>query len=173
MIVMDTKYMPDTPENDGRPNERPVRKRNRLDAELYRTAGAFFITICTDERTPLFWTSASFPRGGAPELSGFGRIAEECLQQIAVRYTGSVTVPKYVVMPDHVHMILSVVPENGLPLPDVRQIVRMYKGMVTHRIGKPLWQKGFYDHIIRDETEYHMIWKYIDDNPLKRMDDAQ
>lgn len=46
-------------------------------------------------------------------------------------------------------------------------IVQRFKGAVTKRVGVSLWQKGFYDHIIRDEPGYLRIWNYIDTNPAK------
>lgn len=49
--------------------------------------------------------------------------------------------------------------------------MQQFKGAVTKRIGQTIWQKGFYDHIIRDEADYLRIWDYIDTNPAKWAED--
>ena len=93
--------------------------------------------------------------------------------QISAHYPG-VTVDKYVVMPNHVHMIL-VLPADGgraLRAPTVSRIVRAWKETVTKMLGEAIWQKSFYDHIIRDENDYLRIWTYIHTNPAKWAEDT-
>ena len=51
--------------------------------------------------------------------------------------------------------------------PTVSRIIKQFKGSVTKKIGISIWQRSFYDHIIRDENDYLRIWDYIDTNPLK------
>lgn len=51
--------------------------------------------------------------------------------------------------------------------PTVSRIVQQMKGIVTKQVGAPIWQKLYYDHVIRNQHDYEQIWKYIDDNPLK------
>lgn len=45
------------------------------------------------------------------------------------------------------------------------------KGYVSKQIGKPIWQRSFYDHIIRNEQDYNEIWQYIENNPQKWSED--
>lgn len=45
------------------------------------------------------------------------------------------------------------------------------KGAVSRQIGKPVWQKGFYDHIVRTDADYQAIWNYIEGNPSKWKED--
>ena len=78
-----------------------------------------------------------------------------------------VHVEKYVVMPNHVHMLLLMKSSNERACPDIRYAVRLYKRKVTQRAGFSVWQKGFYDHIVRSDREYLEIWTYIDNNPKK------
>lgn len=73
-------------------------------------------------------------------------------------------------MPDHIHMIIFIMPnENGRTqfAPTLSRIIKQFKGSITKQIGFSIWQKSFNDHIIRNEKSYLEIWKYIDGNPLK------
>lgn len=49
----------------------------------------------------------------------------------------------------------------------VSQLVKSFKILVTKQAGFSIWQRSFYDHIIRDECDYLEIWQYIDENPIK------
>ena len=70
-------------------------------------------------------------------------------------------------MPNHVHLLLSLQNDPQGIAPDVRLAVRYYKRRVSQAIGYTVWQKGFYDNIVRSDSEYREIWKYIDENPGK------
>ena len=72
-------------------------------------------------------------------------------------------VEKYVIMPNHVHMLLLLEEEKHA----VPRIMRYWKSMITREIGKSIWQRSYYDHIIRDQREYDLIWEYIETNPLR------
>ena len=72
---------------------------------------------------------------------------------------------KYVMMPNHVHMILQT--EEHTP----SDVIRSFKTMVTKEIGTPIFQRSFYDHVIRNEQDYQAVWKYIDENPIKWAED--
>ena len=99
-------------------------------------------------------------------------IAEWALLQISTHYPG-VAVDKYVVMPNHIHLILTLPCNDGRALraPTVSRIIRAWKETVTKTLGAPIWQKTFYDHVIRDENDYLRIWDYIDTNPLRWAED--
>lgn len=49
----------------------------------------------------------------------------------------------------------------------ISRIIKQYKEWITKIIKKSIWQKSYYDHIIRNEKDYYRIWKYIDENVLK------
>ena len=73
-------------------------------------------------------------------------------------------------MPDHIHLLLFVhSDENGRPMvaPTMSRVVQQLKGYVTKRIGVSIWQKLFFDHIIRNKEDYLEHAKYIYDNPKK------
>ena len=95
------------------------------------------------------------------------------LERLSQTY-GGVTVDKAVVMPNHVHLILKVCGETGgrpKAAPTVSRMIQQFKGAVTKRLGYPLWQKGFHDHVIRGEADYLRIWGYIDANPAEWRED--
>ena len=58
-----------------------------------------------------------------------------------------------------------------MPAPTVTTVIQQMKGYVTKQIGFTVWQKLFYDHIIRNENDYREIWEYIENNPIKWTED--
>jgi len=81
-----------------------------------------------------------------------------------------VSIDKYIVMPNHVHMILSVTAvesERQVAAPTrVSTVIGNMKRYVSMKCGFSVWQKSFHDRIIRNEVEYQKIWYYIDNNPI-------
>ncbi len=156
--------------------ELPIRKLLRLKDWDYGSGGCYFITICTQEREPHFRRGAQCaPEAGLLPLSEMGKTVERTLLEIPAHYP-NVKVDKYVVMPNHIHLILMLGAGDGgrtlcAPTPTLSQVVRMMKETVTKRLGQKIWQKGFYDHIIRNESDYLRIWQYIDTNPAKWTED--
>ena len=61
--------------------------------------------------------------------------------------------------------------KRSMDAPTVSQIVQQFKGSVSKQAGCSLWQRSFYEHIIRDERDYNEIWNYIDTNPLRWAED--
>ena len=156
--------------------ELPVRKPNRLPSFDYNTPGAYFITICTKDRKNLFWTGvgASIARPKNPQLSQWGIVVDETIRQIPKHYP-AVSVDHYVVMPNHIHLLLQInTDEDGRPMvaPTISTVVQQLKGIVTKQIGCSVWQKLFHDHIVRGEKDYLKIWEYIDNNPAKWEEDC-
>ena len=102
-------------------------------------------------------------------LNPLGSIVSDMILQIENHYSG-VVVDKYVVMPNHVHMIIVIQQENDCKGLD--KIVGLFKSGVTREIRKnnpemKVWQRSFHDHVIRNEAGYLKIWEYIDNNPKK------
>ena len=118
---------------------------------------------------------ADIIRPHALTLSQYGCFVEEAIQNISHHYVG-VTVDKYVVMPNHVHMILKLSYKDGrmisAPTKEIPIVVGQMKRIVSKRAGFPIWQKSYHDHIIRDEADYRRIWEYIDTNPAKWREDC-
>ena len=158
----------------------PVRKRNRLELFDYSSCAAYFITICTYNKKCLFWASKQPNFVGEdiilpPEsvnLSAIGKVVKQSIESIPVHYP-NIEVWDYVIMPNHVHMIL-VIPEacgRMISSPtnkgSVLTAVGQMKRHVSKVIGKPIWQKSFHDHVIRDRQDYEKIAKYIYENPIR------
>ena len=73
-------------------------------------------------------------------------------------------------MPDHIHLLLRIrADEFGRPMvaPTMSRLVKQMKGYITKQIGVSIWQKLFYDHVIRNREDYEEHIKYIYENPLK------
>ena len=161
--------------------ERPERKPNRLAGYDYASHGAYFVTICTDKKRPIFWdkedrhvgAASSRPQESLP-FSQYGRLVEQAIQAIPNHYPG-VFVDAYVVMPNHVHAIIRIERTDGggrmISAPTLSTVVGQMKRWVSKQIGQPIWQRSFYDHIIRNEKEYLDDWNYIQENPAKWQED--
>ena len=148
------------------------RKINRLPEYDYSTNGAYFVTLCTQNRQKIL---SSIVGDGFPVPKSYGLIAEEFVAQIPVKYP-SVTVDKHVIMPDHIHLLLRFDWGFGTgdPSPTLGTVVGWYKYQVTKHInlqsgsgGERIFQRSYYDHVIRNRQDYEEIWQYIDHNPRK------
>ena len=146
---------------------RPVRKANRLESYDYSVPGYYFVTFCTENHVCILGqiTPCSEYRQGEMVLNPAGEIVRQAILNIPNSYPG-VLLDKFVIMPNHVHLILAL-QEGKAPLPSISRIVQQTKGLVTKRLGKQIWQIHFHDHIIRGEADYREIWEYIDNNPAK------
>ena len=132
----------------------------RLRAYDYASFGAYFITVCARDRASLFGTV----RNDEIALSPIGRIVESSWWSIPVKHPGIDVDSAFVVMPNHVHGIVWVRRRPTLPIPAV---VGAFKGRASRLAGQPLWQRGYHDRIIRDETELDALRQYIADNPIR------
>ena len=96
------------------------------------------------------------------------------------KYIHGITgVDKYVIMPNHVHMIIFINPSENVTMlassptiQSIPQLIKSFKILLTKEIGFSLFQRSYHDHIIRNEQEYQSIWQYVDENLLKRKDDC-
>jgi REP element-mobilizing transposase RayT len=159
------------------------RKSNRISDYDYSQYGGYFITICTKDMKQILGkvVENSFvgvdahidPTAQAThcELSIIGKIVDKYINNIEKSST-DISVEKYVIMPNHIHMILFVknagsmrasTPTSNL----ISNTVRSLKILTTKEIGTPLWQRSYYDHVIRNEQDFMRIWEYIDNNPLQ------
>jgi REP element-mobilizing transposase RayT len=168
----------------------PKRKINRLENYDYSSCGAYFVTICTAKRENHFWNVGAVigrPQDdgnatvgaviGRPPiiehpqdvtLSEYGKIVDDAINHISIIYP-ALSVEHYVIMPDHIHLLLMICPdENGRPMtaPTISWVMNQLKGNVTKRIGHAIWQKSFYDHVIRNKNDYDKHVKYIYENPI-------
>jgi REP element-mobilizing transposase RayT len=162
--------------------ERHRRRSIRLADWDYAGAGAYFVTVCTHKRLCLFGEVVD----GEMRLNEWGEIVQEEWFQTAVVRPYVVLHPdEFVVMPNHVHGIIWIADRRGDPTGrpyagrprgpisgSLGAIIAQYKSIVTKRInarrdapGVPVWQRNYYEHIIRDEEELGHIHEYIRTNP--------
>ncbi len=157
------------------------RQSIRLRKYDYTSAGAYFVTLCAHQRKDLFgeiWKGVMYP-------DDWGDIVRETWLEIP-RHHPHVQTDAFVVMPNHIHGIL-VFDRRGLPwqtttpppglgyrVPgSLGSVVGMFKSAVTKRIndlhdahGIPIWQRNYYERIIRDEDELNAVRAYLENNPL-------
>ena len=148
----------------------PKRKPTRLAGYNYSTPGAYFITICVKDRKQLLSEIVGDDAYIVPKnsLSKIGLICDKYINNINIKYK-NVTVDKYVIMPNHIHLIIFLrgTMWASSPTKNIETIIRSFKTMVTKEIGYSVWQRSYHDHIIRGEKDYQKIWEYIDTNPFK------
>lgn len=168
------------------------RRSIRLRGYDYSRAGMYFVTLCTHDRTPLFGEVIN----GEMNLSEAGVIAaDEILATAKMRH--NVLFDEYIVMPNHMHGIIVVGARCTRPrctrpdcdaghepgrvqrAPTIGDVVRGYKSAVTKRINQlrnspssPVWQRNYYEHIIRDDSTYLKIAEYIQSNPRRWREDV-
>ena len=143
----------------------PIRKSPRIPQYDYSTVNSYFVTICTHERRCVFYTKG--------RLNPLGLVAQNCLLEIPKRYVGY-RIDKFVVMPNHVHAIITIDAAVGKNL---SYVIGQYKSVVSkvgHQLypGLEVWQRSFHDHVIRNQRRYDLIWNYIENNPLQWKEDC-
>lgn len=145
------------------------RKRNRLRDFDYSSYGAYFVTICTmDKQCILSHVHRQRDDFTPPQivLTDVGHVAEREILRFSKIYP-AVTVDRYVIMPNHIHMILfieNIENETAAP-PSLSRMIQQFKGAVTKQIGRSVWQRSFHDHILRDGEELQRYYTYLSDNP--------
>ncbi|MCI5160790.1 MAG: transposase [Candidatus Electrothrix sp. AX5] len=171
------KYNPDTH------RRRSIRLRNYD----YSQAGAYFVTICTQHRECLFGEITD----GTMQLNAAGSIvADQWMKTGDIRK--EIELDAWTVMPNHFHWIAVLIDGKGTarraPTTErfgkpvsgsIPTIVRAFKSAVTKHInilrntpGMKLWQRNYWEHIIRDENELYRIREYIQNNPTRWQEDA-
>ena len=172
------------------------RRSIRLKEYDYSQQGWYFITLCTKDRKRLFGKVVD----SNIKLNEWGKIAEkEWLKTAEIRK--NIIIDRYIIMPNHLHGIIGIVdgeagyskgtmhraptvlapPKEQFGKPttnSIPTIIRSYKAVITKTInsrrntpGSPVWQKNYYERVIRNEPEINRIRKYIIENPAKWQDD--
>ena len=151
-----------------------TRKPLRLPGYDYSGAGGYFVTFCTKGREHLLSSIRVGPDaliGPQVELSRIGELVDGAIQS-ANRAYENVSIPCYVIMPNHVHLLITM---EGGPMgasgPTLGMIVRGIKTKVSRTLGYSVWQEKFYDHVIRGGEDCLRVWEYIDTNPAKWRED--
>ncbi len=95
-----------------------------------------------------------------------GKEIEKSIQFINDNYNG-IKINKYVIMPNHIHLIIILNESGGRGNPPLQNVIGQLKSYTTKKYKDILWQRSFHDHIIRGEQDYKKIRAYIDTNVLK------
>ena len=145
------------------------RKTIRLKDYDYSSPGAYFITICTHNRECLL-SNIIVGEGlcALPQniLTPIGNEIKKSIQYINDNYIG-VKIEKYVIMPNHIHLIVILGDAGGRGNPPLQQVIGQLKSYITNKFVNFHWQRSYHDHIIRGEKDYQKIWEYIDTNVIK------
>jgi REP element-mobilizing transposase RayT len=158
------------------------RRSIRLKGYDYSSQGAYFITICVNNMRCLFGkiTSCGEKWGehiGSPLLNDAGCMVRKWYFALAEKFTG-IEPREYVIMPNHFHAIIINAP-SACPPTSVPRVVQWFKTMSTNEyirsvkalgwapFEKRLWQRNYYEHIIRDDHDYRRIAEYIITNPTR------
>lgn len=167
----------------------------RLPEYDYSQEGAYFVTICTQDRKCVLGDIID----GQMKLNKYGRIVEQCWCNLVSHYTG-IELDTFVVMPNHVHGIIVItgdvnviknVGEGFKPSPtdtnrmntkshDLTEIVRAFKTFSARKIngerntkGQKVWQRNYFEHIVRNEKSLNKIREYIYNNARNWQDDDE
>ncbi|MBQ8960034.1 MAG: transposase [Ruminococcus sp.] len=104
-------------------------------------------------------------------LTEYGKYVKEALLEIHKRYP-MIYVDTFVIMPNHIHAVIRIdrpvfceASGRTMCAPTISRVIKGFKEAVTKKSGFPVWQKSFYDHIIRSGKEYREISEYIRRNP--------
>ncbi len=153
------------------------RRSIRLPEYDYSKPNAYFITICSYNKKQIFGKVSN----SKIMLSKIGKISEKYLIEIPNHFN-DVFIDEYVIMPDHIHLIISIVGvQNFEPqrneyqkiIPkSIGSIIRAYKSSVTrwcrlNGFKNFKWQRNYFEHIIRNEEDHFRIKEYIHNNPLR------
>jgi REP element-mobilizing transposase RayT len=164
-------------------DETPKRKRMRLGICDYSREGPYFVTICVANMECLFGKVD----GGVVHLSEAGQMTRETWLGVLESFP-TVAPDEFVIMPNHFHGILGFVgaglappgfstsaldPPNSKPL-TLSDVIRVFKSISTRKInarsgfaGRGLWQRSFYDRVLRDGDELRHAQRYILENPAR------
>jgi putative transposase len=126
----------------------PRRRSIRLPGFDYSTTRAYFITICARGRRSILDRD----------------IVTACWNEIPQHFP-HVTLDVFVVMPDHIHGILILEDVGVGHVRPVSVVIGSFKAAVTRRLGKAIWQRNDWEHVIRSDKALNRIRQYIEENP--------
>ena len=158
-------------------NQHHNRRSIRLAGYDYSQAGAYFVTICTYRRECLF----GMIQNNQPVLSQHGQIVAQCWNSLAEHFS-FLALDAFVIMPDHLHGIIVIYEHgqsdepvlNGTKPRSLSAVIQNFKSVSTRRVHQalpndhtPIWQRGYYERVIRNSHELARIQRYIETNPAR------
>jgi putative transposase len=154
------------------------RRSLRLAGYDYSSMGAYFLTICVKNRTALFGKIIN----GKMVNNENANLVISNWTKLPAHYP-HIVLDSFIVMPNHVHGIIMIISENkqvvwaGLksaPTKPLSEFVRAFKTFSSRAInlrlgtsGQSIWQRSYYEHVIRNEASLNRIREYIVTNPLR------
>jgi len=149
----------------------PRRRSMRLKDYDYSSNGAYFVTICAHRRLCRFGDIDK----DEMQLNAVGRIIASCWAEIPEHFP-MVSLDAWVIMPNHLHGIIVIMGDGTFQErrpPSLGIIIGSFKSAATRRLNdlqgrsELLWQRNYYEHVIRDEASLHRVRKYIEENPAR------
>jgi REP element-mobilizing transposase RayT len=136
----------------------------------------YFVTVCAEQRLCQFGDVVD----GCMQLNEVGRRVQQTWEDLPIRFS-SIALDTFVVMPNHIHGIIAIVAEGAASsAPTLGKIMRAFKSISTievnrllSRTGQPLWQRNYYEPIIRNDDGLDRIRQYILDNPVNWPEDEE
>jgi putative transposase len=159
------------------------RRAIRFKSFDYSQAACYFVTICAHGKQSLF----GIVRESKMQLNMLGKIVHECLMELPYHFA-NVETPVHAIMPNHLHgiFVLRDRARHAVPLQFPREafgnpvaasiptIVRSFKGAVTRKARLELrspaldvWQRNYFERVIRNDDEFRKTWQYICENPAR------
>jgi len=160
------------------------RRSIRLKNYDYSKEGIYFITICTQNREMLFGEIIDKKM----KLNEVGEMIKSFYLNLENRYE-NIKCHEYVIMPNHIHFIIEILGKEESMAPmggastKLGDIIGSFKSLTTVKyienvklkkwksFDRRIWQKNYYEHIIRDEKDYERISNYINNNPINWNED--
>lgn len=122
-------------------------------ARVFRNNPLYFVTFCTHRRRKLLATNS----------------VNDALVEFAIRAKAEhcIAVGRYVIMPDHLHLFVR--GTNDFRLSQWVGTLKQYlaKTIALTEGSQPIWQRGFFDHLLRSEESYGQKWSYVRENPVR------
>jgi putative transposase len=160
----------------------PRRRSIRVQGYDYAGVGGYFVTVVAFQRKCIFGEIVK----GEMRLNAIGKIVEECWDEIPLHFPNA-EIDAFVIMPNHIHGIIMLFDDRGTiyraptrsfeefgkpTVGSLPTIMRTFKAAVTRNArrelnGTHIWQRNYFEHIIRDQTDYQRIAGYIAVNPMK------
>jgi len=174
------------------------RRSIRLSGYDYCRPGYYFVTICIIDRRQLLFGdipeilvgAGSKPAPCTPQFppNQYGQIVQNTWLDLP-NHIPSIELDEFIIMPNHIHGIIRII-EHGtnraglepaptvlVKLPEMVRQLKTFSARCINRlrntIGQPVWQRNYYEHIIRDEKSLFFIRKYIQNNPINWADDSE
>jgi putative transposase len=157
--------------------DRQHRRSIRVAKKDYSQVGRYFVTICTHGRDCLL---GEIEKGEA-KLTSAGRMVQSTWDALPAHFPHSF-LDAFVVMPNHIHgiLVLQESDPSSAPRHSLAELIRALKSFSARRInrrrgtpGAHVWQRNYYERVVRDENELEKIRRYIADNPSKWADDPE